>query len=274
MKKQLHKLIIHLTKIATVGCITLGATFLNAQTPITVTNGDFELPNTTKQQNWSNVPGWNSDTAASDSGVEGSAGSWTAFIMNSDPSVYNLTDHNISDGEEFQVNVNVWDIWNGPKFIVTLYYNNGNGIRTVLGTQTFDIAPSTTVPVSFSATATASSVGSKLGIEFDNLSGDGGAGWTGFDDVTLTVSSTLGNKDFKTDGLSLYPNPSKDGYFNISLKTIDTSVNIKAYTILGKEVFNKNFAPTSKTVEVKHNLKAGIYLIKVNDTSASKLIVK
>lgn len=151
---------------------------------VAVENADFELPGTVKQKNWSNVPGWNSDTPAADSGVEGSTSSgWNGYKMSSDPSVYNLTNHVITADEEFKINVKAWDSWHSSKFIVTLYYDTGNGVRNVLAAQTFDIGLTNTFELI--ANASSRSVGAKLGIMFDNLSIDSGAGWAGFDNVQL-----------------------------------------------------------------------------------------
>ncbi len=161
--------------------------------PVTVENADFALPGSGKQQNWSAVPGWASDSGASDSGVE--AGGWwdtvsdnyRGYMKSSDPSVYNLTDHTIAEGEEILLNVDAFDIWNGPKFTATLYYNSGDGVRNVIATQTFNLVASQWNAIELSATATAESVGAKLGIEISTQSGDGGDGWTGFDDIQLFV---------------------------------------------------------------------------------------
>ncbi|MCM4157286.1 PKD domain-containing protein [Gramella sp. AN32] len=154
---------------------------------IAVENGDFSLPGDAKYSNWENIPGWNSDTQAADSGVEAPAedGNVVAYKMSSDPSVYNLTDHIIAAGEEFKVNVEASDAWNSSQFIVTLYYDNGDGTRNVLATQTFDL--SSEEPFELTTMATEASVGANLGIEFDNISTDGGDGWTQFDNVQLFV---------------------------------------------------------------------------------------
>jgi len=161
--------------------------------PVTVENANFELPGSGKQQNWSGVPGWASDSEASDSGVE--AGGWwdsvsdnyRGYMKSSDPSVYNLTDHTIAEGEEILLNVDAFDIWNGPKFTATLYYNSGDGVRNVIATQTFNLVASQWNAIELSATATSESVGANLGIEISVQSGDGGDGWTGFDNVQLFV---------------------------------------------------------------------------------------
>jgi len=153
--------------------------------PIAVENGDFSLPGDAKHSNWENIPGWNSDTQAGDSGVEApdEDGNVVAYIMSSDPSVFNLTDHVIAAGEEFKVNIEAWDAWNSSQFIVTLYFDNGDGTRNVLLTQTFDLGSEE--PFELTAMATEASVGANLGIEVGNISTDGGDGWTGFDNVQL-----------------------------------------------------------------------------------------
>lgn len=155
----------------------------SAYKAIPLVNGDFQLPATVKQTNWENVPGWDSDTPAADSGVEGGAGVWSGYKMSNDPSVYNLSEHIIAAGEEFKVKLEAKDGWHSNKIIITLYFDTGNGVRKMLSTQTFDLGP--TDPFELFATATTASVGAKLGIMIDNVSIDAGSGWAGFDNVQL-----------------------------------------------------------------------------------------
>ncbi|WP_304653876.1 PKD domain-containing protein [Aestuariibaculum lutulentum] len=159
---------------------------------VVVENSDFELPGDSKYTNWANVPGWSSDTGAVDSGVEASAwwmssdnSDYAGYKFSGDAPVYNLTNHIISEGEEFLLTVDAFDIWNGAKFTVTLYYNNGDGVRNVIETQTVDLVSSQWNPIELSASATAESVGARLGIEINTAAADGGDGWTGFDDIVL-----------------------------------------------------------------------------------------
>ncbi|SFZ94084.1 PKD domain-containing protein [Flaviramulus basaltis] len=159
---------------------------------INVENSDFSLPATGKQSNWDNVPGWSSDSTATDSGVEEDGegtNEWYAYRMSSDPSAYNLTDYVISDGKQFKINLDAWNGWNSSQIIVTLYYDTGDGIRNTLATQTFDLVidPDNRVVSNFEliAPATTASVGANLGIMIDNVSTDGGDGWTSFDNVQL-----------------------------------------------------------------------------------------
>ncbi|MCF1192322.1 PKD domain-containing protein [Mangrovimonas sp. AS39] len=162
--------------------------------PVEVENYDFSLPGTGRVVNWADIPGWSSDAATVDSGVE--EGGWwmpaddndySGVSFTGDTSAYNLTDHVISTDEEFKVNMLLFDIWNGPNVTITLYYNNGNGVRNVLDTQTFSVNPGEWNLVEFTTIAPIESNGARIGIEVENASGDGGDGWSGFDDVKLFV---------------------------------------------------------------------------------------
>ena len=160
--------------------------------PVTVENAEFELPGTPNRiKDWATIPGWSSDATTADSGVEKN-GWWasgnTTFcgvLFTGDVSVYNKTTHVITAGEKFKVDLKAFDIWNGPKIIASIIYIKDDGSRHVIQTQTFNLTSSQWNTIELNATATPDSVGSKLGIEFDNLSGDGGDGWTGFDSIEL-----------------------------------------------------------------------------------------
>ncbi|WP_258105286.1 PKD domain-containing protein [Marinoscillum sp. MHG1-6] len=159
---------------------------------IEVTNGDFASPGDQKYTNWTNVPGWSSDIEASDSGVEAEAwwmsadnNDYSGYSYSKDTSTWNLTDHTIVDGELFKLSVDGFDIWNGSKLTIALYYDSGDGTRNELASQTFDLTASEWNTLELSTTATGASVGAKIGIELKGDSTDGGDGWTGFDDVEL-----------------------------------------------------------------------------------------
>lgn len=158
---------------------------------VTVENADLELPGSGNRiKDWASIPGWSSDNATVDSGVE--KGGWwqtdsdyAAVLFTGDSSAYNLTSHVIAEGEEFKLQLNGFDIWNGPKLVVTIYYDNGDGNRNVLATKTVDLTPGEWNAIELLATATPASVGANLGIEFSNISADGGDAWTSFDDIRL-----------------------------------------------------------------------------------------
>ncbi|WP_163707216.1 PKD domain-containing protein [Mangrovibacterium lignilyticum] len=161
--------------------------------PVTVENGDFELPGTGRLKNWDDIPGWNSDVPSEDSGVENRAditegGSYVGVIRNVDGPVWNLTDHVIVEGEQIKLTADMADIWDSPKFIVTIYYNTGDGVRQVLETQTFDVVASQANTIELTTTATAESVGARLGVELHNESSNvTNWGWLAVDNVKLFV---------------------------------------------------------------------------------------
>lgn len=162
--------------------------------PIALENADFSLPGTGRVVNWADVPGWSSDAATVDSGVE--EGGWwmpaddndyAGVIFTGDTTPFKLTDHFIAAEEEFKINMKAFDVWNTPNFTVTLYYNNGDGVRTSMETQTFSLVSSEWNFIEFTTVAPAEADGARLGIEIDTDSSDGGDGWAGFDDVQLFV---------------------------------------------------------------------------------------
>jgi len=92
------------------------------------------------------------------------------------------------------------------------------------------------------------------------------------DYTTLAVESNKLKSEFK-----IYPNPSTNNTFNLNLGNSfsKSSVNIKVFNILGELFVNKDYSlDSSKSVNVSHDLASGIYLVKVDNTSVRKLIVK
>ncbi|MCK4292397.1 MAG: lamin tail domain-containing protein, partial [Planctomycetes bacterium] len=158
--------------------------------PITVENASFELPGTDKQNNWGNVPGWSSDTVAADSGVETgynpTDGDWTGFLMGSDPSAWNLTDHTIAAGDVFTLTLDAQENWAAPDFQLALYYDDA-GSRVTAASKDVKLtgAPKQEFSLSFTADDLPGSIGNKIGIELDNI----GDGWAGFDNVRLSYLS-------------------------------------------------------------------------------------
>ena len=168
---------------------------------IAVENFSFELPGTEKIKGWNgegvagtpavDIPGWSSDAEVVDSGVEtGYAptdGDWTAFLMSGDPSVWQLTDHTISDGDLLELRVDARITWAATTLQMILYYDD-NGARVPIATNeatlTDDMQEYT---LSLSAADVPESVGKKVGIEFSNSST--GDTWIGLDNIRLAVSS-------------------------------------------------------------------------------------
>lgn len=174
--------------------------YLMARTPIaaTVQNASFELPGTEKIKGWNgegvagtpavDIPGWASDAVVADSGVEtgytATDGEWTAFLMGSDPSVWQLTNYVIEAEDVFKLEVDARNTWQGTTLRIILFYDE-EGFRMPL---TFVDAAVTdemqTFSLEFNAADAPDVIGKKIGIEFDNVT-TAGDSWIGLDNVRL-----------------------------------------------------------------------------------------
>jgi hypothetical protein len=168
---------------------------------IAIENFSFELPGTEKIKGWNgegvdgtpavDISGWSSDAVVVDSGVEtGYAptdGDWTAFLMSGDPSVWQLTDYTISNGDVLEMKVDARITWAATTLQMALYYDD-NGTRIPAATSEVTLTDDMQeYSLSLSAADVPESVGKKVGIEFSNSST--GDTWIGLDNVRLTVSS-------------------------------------------------------------------------------------
>lgn len=155
-----------------------------------VENFSFELPGDVKHNNWEDVPGWSSDTVASDSGVEsdwpGSTdGVWAGYIMAADPSVWQLTDTVIQAGQAYLLIVDAQNNWSEgtAELMISLYYDDGG---TRMGASSVLVNPGSpweTFQLWFMADDMPAAIGSQIGIEIDNVSA--GASWMGLDNIRL-----------------------------------------------------------------------------------------
>ncbi len=164
--------------------------FVSLIAPINVDNYSFELPGTTKLLNWNNVPGWNSDTQAADSGVESSStypaseGVWAAYMKSGDPAVWNTTSYIIQPGDRFKLRIDARRNVHGINLYAKVYYNN-NGSRIPLGDITFGPLGSSLQEYQFivSSEFYPEAIGKNVGIELRNTTA--GNTWLGFDNVRL-----------------------------------------------------------------------------------------
>ncbi|HNS20843.1 MAG TPA: PA14 domain-containing protein [Sedimentisphaerales bacterium] len=155
--------------------------------PITVNvvNYSFEQPNPTKNllypgnaAYFKDIPGWGTDAVARtriSKGANPTNGSWAALLWGRDPSIWQVTNHTITDGEVFVLTVDasvvigaIRDSTNNLK--LTLFYDN-NGSRVSLGSKSFKM-PKGPQNYSFelSAASARKGAGHKLGIEIANIS--------------------------------------------------------------------------------------------------------
>ena len=116
-----------------------------AYVKVPVPNYSFELPGTIKQQCWdgekpgsTDIPGWSSDIAPINSGVEigpgSTKGNWVAFLMgseqgNGDSSIWNLLPYAIKAGDEFVLSVDARNNYDAMVLKISFYYQDTNGQR-------------------------------------------------------------------------------------------------------------------------------------------------
>ena len=156
---------------------------------VEVENSSFELPGTDKQTGFDNVPGWNTDYACIDSGVETgytpTDGDWTAYLMSSDPSVWQLTDHTITEDDVLELKVDARITWAATTLLMRLYYDD-NGTRVPVATREVTLTDAMQeYSLLFSSAGAPASVGKQIGIEFSNVSS--GDTWIGLDNVRLVA---------------------------------------------------------------------------------------
>jgi hypothetical protein len=108
-------------------------------------------------------------------------------MMSGDPSVWQLTDHTIAEGDVLELKVDARITWAATTLRMILYYDD-NGTRVPIVTN--DVALTDAMQeytLSFSAADVPESVGHQIGIEFANASS--GDTWIGIDNVRLVLSA-------------------------------------------------------------------------------------
>jgi hypothetical protein len=94
-----------------------------------------------------------------------------------------------------------------------------------------------------------------------------------FGKTTLSVNNPIELESFK-----LYPNPSTDNRFTISLpKFMSQEVSVEVYDMLGRNVFSENYKTDSGRIDVHAKaLSSGVYLVKLSSNTyqaTKKLII-
>lgn len=84
-------------------------------------------------------------------------------------------------------------------------------------------------------------------------------------------NATLATQNFEKNSFKLSPNPSEN---YVTIESINKIKSLEVYDIVGKKVREMNFLNTNSYIFDVKDLKAGIYLVKVNNSTSLKLIVK
>jgi len=171
------------------GLLGLVSPVLATITTPTIENPSFEQPGSGDLTDWIDVPGWSSDTTASNSGIQSGLpgvtdGIWTGYLYNGDPSVYNLTDHIIQLDEEFilQVDAQNNSTDNPPALLEISLFLDAYGDRITVASETVEVSDIwTTYTVGFYAN-TFPAVYNKIGIELANVT-PSGESWINIDNI-------------------------------------------------------------------------------------------
>jgi hypothetical protein len=161
-----------------------------------VWNPSFELPGTTKQTNFEDVVGWTSaEGEVTDSGIEegfgATDGTWTAFLMGSNPGIYQIAHLEIAADDIIQLSVDAKDNWAATTLLMELFYVDGDGAMVPLVSRNVALTGEmVTSSVAFAAADDPNAVGHSLGILFDNVS-EAGASWLALDNVSIDFLAEL-----------------------------------------------------------------------------------
>ncbi|MBN1894221.1 T9SS type A sorting domain-containing protein [bacterium] len=152
---------------------------LQAQNYIGIVNPSFELPGTAKQSAWDNagaddVPGWTSDTPATDSGVESTGiatdGTWNGFIKGGDDRVYQITGHMIVPGDDITLFVDAKNTGSATLFEISFFSVDTLGETAVLANTQVNVTDEmATYSLNFKSADYPEALGKLLGIAFDNV---------------------------------------------------------------------------------------------------------
>ncbi len=178
-----------MTRKVLIAVLILGLTGPAWSTTVTPTinNPGFEIPGT-ELTSWQDVPGWNSDIAALNSGVKASTnpdeGLWTGYLYNGDPSVYNLTDYITQLDNKFilQIDARNDSTENPPATLEISLFLDVYGDRVTITSRQVEVTDTwTTYSIDYYAD-TLPAVYNKIGIELANVTPNGDS-WIDIDNV-------------------------------------------------------------------------------------------
>ena len=290
---------INIISLVFIFVITLPTIRVEAQTEtqIEVINFSFEEPGVGKIKGWDSncydpawtganddIPGWTSPDSVKDSGVETgygpTEGEYTAFLRAGDTCVYQITDHLIQSGDQITLFVDAHITYLGNLLEMKLFYVDASDSFVDLAFDYMDLADAMDeFSVSFNASDFPASIGNKLGIWFDNITGTADS-WLGLDNVRLINS---GATDVKTTKLNPtvyslsqnYPNPfNPQTTISYSLPSAGF-VTLKVYDMIGHEVTTliqgkKETAGNHFKTFNAGNLPSGIYFYRLQTDKFSE----
>jgi len=161
---------------------------------------------------FTDVPDWESDTGAADSGVEKSTGYgstdgvYAGFLMNGpDPSVWNIVSYRVQTGDQFKLAVDARNNWSagsalGPQLQISLFYIDDGSVTGFAGARVTPLTWNKTVNLTdawetfyLDLGDTTAAVGRLIGVELENVTEDvwgAGSSWIGIDNVRFVPEPT------------------------------------------------------------------------------------
>jgi hypothetical protein len=136
-----------------------------------------------------------------------------------------------------------------------------NGVRTVVVTRNLDTGD--TNDYAFSYTQPSLNIVWALGANMDAtvFHADFGVETLQFSNLAISNFTAL-------DAINIYPNPSKNGFFNISENNLDTISKIKVFDNIGKLLKTLNFSKSNPIEKINLSvLPKGIYFIEISNSS-------
>jgi hypothetical protein len=256
---------------------------------IEIANYSFEEPDSNKIKGWDGVcsnpdwtnlvdiPGWQSDEDALDSGVEQqwtpTDGVYTAFLMGVDAGTYNITDYTIKENDQFMLTLDARDIYASNYLQIELFYVNDNNERVTMETSDDDISGSEMYEHVLTANASTypNSVGHKIGVWIDNVSSSDQS-WLAIDNIRLFNLKTTDvvKTETRPNRFALeqnYPNPfNPSTKISFSIKEAGF-VKLNVYNLLGQHVCtivneNLNIGTYERSFNASE-LPSGIYFYRL-----------
>ena len=149
-----------------------------------IENSGFESPGM-ELTSWEDVPGWNSDTPAENSGIQSDStdeGSFSGYLYNGDPSVFNLTDHITELDNMYILEIDAQSQSGTPALLEISFFLDVYGDRVKIVTDVVEVSDSwKTYSIDYFAN-TYPAVYNKIGIELANVTPDGDS-WINIDNA-------------------------------------------------------------------------------------------
>ena len=270
--------------------LLVGAAPLFAQEAIPLENPSFEqAPDGStpcvRVTDWDQIPGWNMDAPAQDSGVSENAnatdGTCAAWLASQDPAIWQLTDYVIQENDVITMYVDLRNSWMAYQVQIAIIYEF-DGARRIAAADTvevFDVM--TEYSVSFTASDVPEAIGRRVGVSIDNIGDDGT--YIEIDNVRLFRSTATAREEGVRlpEALTLapaYPNPLRD--FTQMQYTLRQPgpVELVLYDLLGRPVRTlvRSFQAAGTYVvqwdgrdESGRLLPAGVYFARLSGPGAS-----